>query len=406
MDRSIVIAGAGPVGMSLALALARAGVPSTLIERQNFDRKTAPASDGRATALSLSSKRLFDALEVSTRIHQHLSPINHIRVADGHPLRKPSRLFTHFDHKSIGDDPFGYIVENRFLNEALIAAIKQEKHIQIHENVTVESFEDAPSSVSIRLSEGKTIEAAVLIAADGKFSPLREQAGIKVLNVPYRQQALVCTVAHQQDHKGVAVELFMPSGPFAMLPMTERRSNIVWVEPPEQAEYLMELDKESFLTEIQQRFGGWLGDISLQGDRFSYPLTLMHARRYGAGRMILVGDAAHAIHPIAGQGLNLGFRDVAALAELIVEHYQLGLDIGHGMVLREYERWRRFDNQTMVMATDLLNRLFSNDIPLIRLIRDIGLGAVHRMPPLKRFLIGEAIGLSGKLPTLLQGKSL
>jgi 2-octaprenyl-6-methoxyphenol hydroxylase len=306
----------------------------------------------------------------------------------------------------VGDRPFGYIVENRHIRSALQIFAGGLSKLTLLAPAELTALLRDGGRAEARLAGGGTVRARLAVAADGRFSRIRRDAGIASTSLRYRQTSIVCTVSHERAHDGVAVELFLPGGPFAMLPMTENRCNVVWTERADLAPAYLALDDAAFLDELGRRFGDWLGAIALTGPRFSYPLGVMHASRYTDLRLALLGDAAHAIHPIAGQGLNLGLRDVAALAELIVDSHRLGLDLAGPQVLERYERWRRFDNMLLTAVTDGLNRLFSNDIGAIRLARDLGLAAVDRLPPVKRFLMRHAMGVVGDLPRLVRGETL
>ncbi len=341
----------------------------------------------------------------------YAQPILDIRVSDGKPGRPASRFFLHYDHRESGlEAPFGHIVENRAVRRALAARLAELPQARVIAPGRLASLERGPGRVDARLEDGREIRARLLVAADGARSTLRQEAGIAAAEITYAQTAIVATVAHELPHGGVAHEHFLPAGPFAMLPMTDaeglHRSSIVWTERRALAPALLGLDDDGFSAEIERRFGASLGRIQVLGRRWSYPLKLVHAERYAGHRLVLVGDAAHAIHPIAGQGLNLGLRDVAALAEVIVEAHRLGLDIGAADVLAGYERWRRFDVMLLIAVTDSLNRLFSNDIGPLRLARDLGLAAVDRLPPLKRLLMRHAMGAAGPRPRLLRGLPL
>jgi 2-octaprenyl-6-methoxyphenol hydroxylase len=292
------------------------------------------------------------------------------------------------------------------LRRGLLARIRRLPNLRHLAPAEVVSVERAPAGVTAVLADGTEIRAALCAAADGKESRLRRAAGIGTVDWTYRQAGIVCTVRHERPHGGIAVEHFLRSGPFAILPMTEQRSSIVWTERAELAPYFMQLDDAGFGEEIAKRFGDWLGRVEPVGPRWCYPVSLLVAERFAAGRLALVGEAAHVIHPIAGQGLNLGIRDVAALAELIVDRRRLGLDIGAPDVLDRYERWRRLDTLTLAAVTDGLNRLFSNDIVPVKLARDVGLSVVNRLPPLKRFLMRHAMGTVGELPRLVRGEAL
>ena len=402
----VVFAGGGMVGLSLAVALARSGLTVAVVDRETPEAVLDLAYDGRASAIALGSKRILEQAGVWKHMNGEVSPIWDIRVADGHPLRGVSPLFLHYDHTDLGDDPFGWIIENRVTRQALQKAAAETDGLTQFAPASVVRLDRDADKATAHLDDGRTIEASLAIAADGKFSARREEAGIKISGWDYDQTSMVATVRHERDHEGVAVELFLPGGPFAMLPMTGNRSNIVWSETRDAARRFMALDDAQFLSELKLRFGDWLGEVELAGPRFSYPLSLQQAERYTDTRFALVGDAAHAMHPIAGQGLNMGLRDVAALAEAIVDAHRLGLDIGAASVLRQYEKWRRFDNVLLAAVTDGLLRLFNNDIPPVRMARDIGLAAVNKLPPLKKFLMRHAMGTVGTLPRMTRGEAL
>jgi len=406
VDSDVLIVGGGMAGMTLACALAGAGVSVTVLDRAPPDAQMTRDYDGRASAIAHASAMALRGIGLWPLLEPHASPINDIRVADGHPMRGISPLFLHYDHRDVGDAPFGYIIENRLIREALAAFAAKCPSLRLLAPVEVARLDRSRHRVEAFLADGRRVRAGLAIAADGRFSETRKAAGIAVTGFRYRQTAIVCTVRHERAHDGVAVELFLPGGPFAMLPMTDNRSNVVWTERADLAPVYLGLDDDRFMTELRRRFGGWLGEIELVGPRFSYPLGVLHAARYTADRLALVGDAAHAIHPIAGQGLNLGLRDVAALAELIVDTHRLGLDLGGAQVLDRYERWRRVDNMLLTAVTDGLNRLFSNDIAPVRLVRDLGLAGVNRLPPVKRFLMRHAMGVVGDLPRLVRGEAL
>jgi 2-octaprenyl-6-methoxyphenol hydroxylase len=406
LDTDVLIVGGGMAGMTLACALAGAGVGVAVIDRQPLAATAAPGYDGRASAIAYASAQALKGIGVWPLLERHASPIVDIRVADGHPLRGISPLFLHYDHREVGDRPFGYIVENRHIRSALHIFAGGLSKLTLLAPAELTALLRDGGRAEARLADGGTVRARLAVAADGRFSRIRQDAGIASTSLRYRQTSIVCTVNHERAHNGVAVELFLPGGPFAMLPMTENRCNVVWTERADLAPAYLALDDADFLDELGRRFGDWLGAIALTGPRFSYPLGVMHAARYTDRRLALLGDAAHAIHPIAGQGLNLGLRDVAALAELIVDSHRLGLDPAGPQVLERYERWRRFDNLLLTAVTDGLNRLFSNDIGAIRLARDLGLAAVDRLPPVKRFLMRHAMGVVGDLPRLVRGEAL
>ncbi|MEE8444241.1 MAG: UbiH/UbiF/VisC/COQ6 family ubiquinone biosynthesis hydroxylase, partial [Alphaproteobacteria bacterium] len=359
-----------------------------------------------ASAIAHGSAQVFRGIGLWPYLEKDAGPILDIRVADGTVERGPSMLFMHYDHTEIGDRPFGYMIENRAIRHALYEHGRSLGNLRHAAPARVASLERDSRGVEAALEDGTVVRARLVIGAEGRLSPTREAAGIGVTRLPYDQTAIVCTLEHEHQHGGVAVELFLPSGPFAMLPLAGRRMCIVWTERTGLAPGFLALDDPAFLAELTRRFGDWLGALKLIGPRFSYPLSLQLAERYVDRRLALIGDAAHAIHPIAGQGLNLGLRDVAALAEAVIDARRLGLDIGAVDVLERYQRWRRFDTMLLATGMDALNRLFSNDIPPVRLARDLGLAAVNQLPPLKRFFMRHAMGVVGELPRLVKGEAL
>jgi 2-octaprenyl-6-methoxyphenol hydroxylase len=312
----------------------------------------------------------------------------------------------HFDHAEIEEGPMGHMVEDRHLRRALIEAVASTKGITLMNGETLTAQTVDASGVTLSLASGKTLRARLLVGADGRGSGTAARAGIKRIGWGYAQTALVCAISHEKPHGGVAHQFFMPPGPLAILPLTENRSSIVWSETAEAAEKINALSDEAYLDILRPRFGDFLGEISLAGARYTYPLSLSLAHSMTADRVALLGDAAHGVHPIAGQGLNAGMRDVAALAEVIADAQRRGQDIGSVTVLDQYQVWRRFDNTALALATDSFNRLFSNDNPLLRLARDIGMAAINAMPGARRGFIREAAGLTGDLPRLMQGEAL
>lgn len=403
-DTDIVIAGGGLNGTTLALALESAGFRVTLIEPvENKVRKNAKF-DGRSYALAIASKRVLSALGVWQTLGD-VQPILEIKVTDGRAGEGPSPLMLGFDHAEIEEGPMGFMVEDRRLRPALLDAVAKAGITELT-GVRVEREEPSPTGVDVHLSDGKTLRARLLVACDGKKSAIARRAGIKRIGWEYDQSALVAAVSHELPHNGTAHQFFMPAGPLAILPLTENRASIVWTENRGRAKMIQALDDEAYLEELRPRFGDFLGDIHLAGARFTYPLELSIATRFVAERIALVGDAAHAVHPIAGQGLNAGLKDVAALAEVLVDAKRRGEDIGRADVLARYQQWRRFDTAALALATDTFNKLFSNDNPALRLIRDIGLGVANAIPGLRRGLIREAAGLTGDLPRLARGQAL
>jgi 2-octaprenyl-6-methoxyphenol hydroxylase len=410
----LAIVGAGLNGSLLALAAGKAGLRTALIDRIPLQAMTAQAFDGRTTAIAYSSKLLFEAVDAWQDIEPLAEPILDIRISDtGHDGRT-SPLFLHFDHReaaagSSEAPPMGWIVENRFLRAALIKALIDCPSVElISPDEVIDTDRDA-NRAELTLKSGRKITARLIASAEGRFGSLREDAGIGARAWSYRQTAIVLVARHEMPHHGVAQERFLPGGPFAILPMRDaedgsHRSSIVWSERTELARRLLELDDGRFQAEFSRRFGDYLGAVTATGPRWSYPLHLIHAERYIEQRLVLVGDAAHGIHPIAGQGYNLGVRDIAALVEVMMDAKRLGLDVGAADTLERYVRWRRTDNFTMVAATDLLTRLFSNDLKPLRLARDVGLAAVNHMPPLRRFFARHAMGVVGDLPKLMRGQ--
>ena len=400
-----LIVGGGMVGLSLGLALAQGGVDAVVLDRESAERREDDPFDGRSSAIAHASHRILEGIGIWPSMAGEAQPILDIRVSDGRVGRAATPLFLHFDHHEVGA-PFGYIVENRIIRSVLGRAVSVCANLRHLAPANVSEVQRRSNGVSLRLADGRRLAAKLLVAADGRESLLRQWAQIPVLRWSYPQTGIVATVAHELPHEGVAHEHFLPSGPFAMLPMTGNRSSIVWTERRDLAAAMMALDAEDFAAEIERRFGPSLGRIRLVGRRWAYPLEFVHASRYVDDRLALIGDAAHAIHPIAGQGLNLGLRDIAALAEAVVDAARLGLDPVAPEGLRRYQSWRRFDSLTVAGLTDALNRLFSNDLPPVRLARDLGLAAVNRMPPLKRFFMRSAMGALGELPRLARGERL
>jgi 2-octaprenyl-6-methoxyphenol hydroxylase len=409
----LAIVGAGLNGSLLALAAGEAGLDTALIDRMPLGTMTAAGFDGRTTAINYTSQRLFQALGLWGDLAPEAEPILDIRISDAGHDGRASPLFLHFDHREAAPDersapPMGWIVENRFLRAALLRRLADCRQVElIAPDEVIDTSRDL-NRAEVKLKSGRTLTARLVASAEGRFGTLREDAGIGARAWSYDQIAIVLVARHERPHRGVAQEKFMPGGPFAMLPMRdgpdgEHRSSIVWSEQAKLARRLLELDAASFQAEFARRFGDHLGKVEVAGTRWWHPLGLVHAERYVEERLVLVGDAAHGIHPIAGQGYNLGVRDIAALVEVLVDAKRLGLDIGAADTLERYARWRRADNLTMVAATDLLNRLFSNDLKPLRLARDLGLGAVHRIPPLRRFFVRHAMGLVGDLPKLIRG---
>ncbi|MFK7834577.1 MAG: UbiH/UbiF/VisC/COQ6 family ubiquinone biosynthesis hydroxylase [Sulfitobacter sp.] len=405
-DTDIAIVGGGLNGCTLALALAQAGQRVTLIDAHDAATQTAEGFDGRSYALALTSTRLLDGVGVWTALEDNAQPMLEITVTDGRAGNGPSPMFMHFDHAEIEEGPMGYMVEDRHLRPALLNAVAATPSITRMNKETVIAQDIDVSGVALTLASGKTLRARLAVGADGRGTGTGLRAGIKRTGWAYAQTALVCAISHELPHHGVAHQFFMPPGPLAILPLTKNRSSIVWSETAENAAAIHALSDADYLDVLRPRFGSFLGEIALAGKRYTYPLGLSLAHNMVAPRVALVGDAAHGVHPIAGQGLNAGLRDVAALVEVIADAARRGEDIGSQAALARYEGWRRFDNATLALATDSFNRLFSNDNPLARIARDIGMAAINALPGLRRGFIREAAGLTGDLPRLMQGKPL
>jgi 2-octaprenyl-6-methoxyphenol hydroxylase len=397
----VVIGGGGFAGLSLAIALRQALGPALTVVLADPALAHAKA-DTRATAIAAAARRLFETIGVWPA--DLAQPILDMAITDSRVNDAVRPVFLTFEGEIGPGEPFAHMIENRDLIAALIAKAGDEGVTLRATAIT--SFEAGRGRITTQLADGATIAARVLVAADGANSRLRELAGIQTFGWSYGQSAIVTTVQHERDHHGRAEEHFLPAGPFAILPLKGCRSSIVWTEASQEAERLVALPDAEFHAELERRFGLRLGEIAVVGPRRALPVGLSVARSFVADRLALIGDAAHVIHPIAGQGLNLGLRDVAALAEVIVDAVRLGLDPGAIDVLERYQRWRRFDTMAMGIATDGLNRLFSNRSDVLRLVRDVGLGLVDRLPALKHLFIREAAGLTGEVPKLLRGEAL
>ncbi len=403
----ILIAGGGYVGLSVGLAIASAGADLSIIVVDGAPEHVA-AKDERASAIAAAARRMLTELGVWSHLESYAQPITDMIVTDSRldDVKRP--IFLTFANEADavkGGDSLAWMLENRYLVAALRKACIAAGVGLVHGEM-IQSVQAGPDRVAVIGKSGRKFSPRLLVAADGANSAIREMIGIRTVRWRYDQKAIVTTIAHERPHNGRAEEHFLPAGPFAILPLTGNRSSLVWTEPSGNAERLLALDDVAFELELERRFGHHLGHLSVVGNRRNYPLGLTLARDFVRDRIALAGDAAHGIHPISGQGLNLGFKDAAALAETVVEADRLGLDIGSLSVLEDYQRWRRFDTVQMGVVTDVLNRLFSNDLTPVRLIRDLGLGIVDRLPGLKRRFIGEAAGISGRLPKLLDGKAI
>lgn len=408
----VCVVGAGMAGRLMALALDDAGLNVVQVDRSAPE---AAVTDGRTTALAFASVRMIRRLGLWDTLEPKAEPITDILVSNGAPRDRfrgggltGGQL--HFPATLLGEGPrpqdepaLGYIVENRDLVEACREAA-QRSTITHRFGAAVEGY-NAPTSAgegSLTLASGETIRTRLLVACDGKFSPLRSLMKLPVLRWGYDQTAIIFNIAHERPHHGVAHEVFYPSGPFAILPMRNNHASIVWTEKNDTAKSYLAMDEETFLAAARDRIGSHLGDFSLASPRQSFPLSLLYAPKLVADRFALAGDAAHGIHPIAGQGFNLGVKDIAALTDVLSEARAAGLDVGHGTVLAAYDRWRRFDGASMALGTDVINRLFSNDFGPLKHVRGLGLGIVQRSDQARRFFMRASGADLGKLPTLMQ----
>ena len=418
IEADVIIAGAGLTGATLGLALASAGLTPVLVDPQPFDAQIAPTFDGRASAIAFSSFRQWRALGLGETLGPQAQRIEQILVTDGRgpgaaAAGAASAAWLRFDSAEIAersegeppDEPLGYMLENRVSRAALAEAVGR-AGLQVLAPARVSAVTFGPAAAEVTLADGRRLRAPLVVGAEGRGSVVRDAAGIETLGWGYGQSGVVATVALERDHAGVAYEYFLPSGPFAILPLTGQRASLVWTESTRRGEALRGARDEVFHAHLRRRFGDFLGRVEAVGPRFVYPLTIQLAADLVAPRMALVGDAAHAIHPLAGQGLNLGLKDAAALAQVLAEAMRLGEDIGSPVVLERYARWRRLDNIAVSLACDGFNRLFSNDFAPLRVARGAGMAVVNRIGPMRRFFMHEAGGALGDLPRLLRGEAL
>jgi 2-octaprenyl-6-methoxyphenol hydroxylase len=407
----VIIAGGGMAGMTLALALQSGGLQVAVVERQPYAEQLDIGFDGRASAIAYACFRQWNALGVGPAIAERACRMDEIMVTDGHlpgaASRKPLPFFLNFKAGEIsdrtGDEPLGYMVENRHMRHVLYQALK-DRHINLIVPAGVTDMRDTGGLAEVTLDNGQTLKASLVVSAEGRKSALREKAGIGYINWDYDQSAVVTTVQMERPHNHVAYEHFLPSGPFAILPLNDNRACIVWSEKHAQAKALVGMSDGLFYDHFISRFGEFLGEVTIVGERFLYPLGLGLAEEMYRGRLALLGDSAHGIHPIAGQGLNLGLKDVAALAEVLIDAARLGEDLGSELVLERYARWRRFDNVSTSVVMDGFVRLFSNGNPLLRTVRDVGMGLFNRVPGLRQFVMEDAGAATGDLPKLLRGE--
>jgi 2-octaprenyl-6-methoxyphenol hydroxylase len=401
----VLISGGGMVGLTLGLACAQGGLKTLIADAAAPATVLAPQFDGRVSALAYASVRMLRALGVWEGLKDHAQPIREILVTDGKLASATSPFSLHFDSAEVGAEALGYIAENRHIRTALYDAVARAANLELLAPATAKSVATENGGAVVTLADGSQVACALVIAAEGRESRLRAEMGINMIGWSYPQVGIVATVEHEKPHNGVAYEHFLPSGPFAILPLPGNRSSLVWTETKAKAPALLALDEAGFNAELARRFGDHLGATKSAGPRWSYPLAFHLARDFVKPRFALAGDTAHGIHPIAGQGLNLGLKDAAALAEVLLDAARLGRDIGALDTLKRYERWRRFDSVVMGGTMDALNRLFSNDIAPIRHLRDLGLGIVDSIAPARKFFMRHAGGDVGKLPKLMKGEA-
>lgn len=397
----VIVLGGGLTGLSLAAALGSAGVEVAVLEQEDWQELLSAPYDGRVTAIARGPQLFLDAIGAWRDMAGAAEPIRDIVV---HEAGSPVRVC--YEGREIDGKPLGWIVENRAIRRALFERVTRLPTVRLQSRAQVLAIEREATAATVTLAGGERLRGALLAVCEGRLSATRERLGIPARRFPYRQTAIVCTLAHEKPHRGLAIERFFPDGPFALLPMQGHRSSIVWALEQQRAEAVCLLEDAAFLAEVAERFGDHLGEIALEGPRWHYPLVLVMAERYTDHRVVLVGDTARGIHPIAGQGWNLALRDVAALAETLVDRLRLGLDPGDPLALATYESWRRFDSLVLVAVTDGINRLFANEQWWLGLVRNFGLLIVEQLPPLKRLFMRHAMGLLGELPRTMRGEPL
>ena len=402
VDSDIIIVGGGLNGSLMAIAAANIGFSTIVLDSKENDGSLENRFDGRSYALALSSVRLLKNLDIFEEIIDKSQPILDIKILDGKLVQGPSQFSLHFDNNEIHDGPMGQMVEDRFIRKALLTKISKNEQIDYKFNSKVTEHKNQSGYISVTLNNGKKLNTRLLVGADGRNSELAKRAEIKKLGWKYNQSALVCAIEHETEHNGIAWQYFLPSGPLAILPMTGKRSCIVWTEQNINAKAINLFDGTKYTKILEARLGNFLGKLKIIGDRHSYPLELSIADRFIDERLALIGDAAHSVHPIAGQGLNAGFKDIAVLAHIIQDAHHRGEDLGSLGVLKRYEEWRRFDSVQLAYSTDLFNKLFSNENEALRLARNIGIRLLDSIPAAKKNIIKEAAGITGELPRLMR----
>jgi 2-octaprenyl-6-methoxyphenol hydroxylase len=397
----LIIQGGGLTGLALAAAVGGAGARVLLVEERPIPSTTTALFDGRVTAIARGTQQALATVGAWDAMAGAAEPILEIEVGE-----QGSPITVHYDYRDVGDEPLGYIVPNQDIRLALLRALERCPDVVIRAPATITAMTRDAHRVEAELAGRSRVRGSLLAVCEGRFSKTRDALGIGARRWAYHQTGLVCTLAHELPHDGKAIERFFPDGPFAMLPLPGDRSSIVWALDDSLAAGVKALDDRAFTAEVQERFGDQLGRLTLEGHRWSYPLVLVWSDQYTAERAVLVGDTARGIHPIAGQGWNLAMRDVASIAEIVVDRLRLGLDPGAPEALQRYAAWRSFDSLALVAVTDGINRLFANDILPLRLARETGLALVERLPPAKKFFMRHAMGLVGDLPRLMRGLPL
>jgi 2-octaprenyl-6-methoxyphenol hydroxylase len=407
-NTQVLIIGGGINGATLALLLGQNNIKVTLCEPNAILSKKNPVFDGRAYALALSTQKMLKSIDIWDKLKHNSEPILDIRIGENNHKDSLSKTFLHFCHYEMAEnaDPMGYILEDRHLRSELIHKIKKCKNISIKDKCSIIEHQINPECVVSKLSNEEVIKSTLIIGSDGQNSQTAKFANINHFGWDYKQMSLVCAIKHEKPHNGCAYQFFRPSGPIAILPLPADHSSIVWTEKPDLAQEINKMKPNEYISALKSRIGADLGNISLSGERFLFPLKLSLAENFISNRIALVGDSAHGIHPLAGQGLNLGMRDIASLIEVIVTAVRRGEDIGSSSVLKRYENWRKFETSSMAASTDIINRMFSHNNQILKLATTIGLKAINSNPFLKKYIMREAAGLNGDLPKLLQGKSL
>lgn len=412
-DADVIVAGAGLAGATFALAAASGGLGVIVVDPAPFSTQLEASFDGRASAIAWASFRQWQALGMGDDLAPVAQPIQKILVTDG---KRPGAasgaghgVYLRFDAEEIADrsegEPMGWMIENRQSRVALSKALERST-AKLRTPIGLAGLETDAFGAVVTLSDGSRLRAPLVVGAEGRASRVRDLSGIGVVAWPYPRSGVVATVRLERPHDGVAHEVFLPDGALAILPLTDQRASLVWTEPHERAKALKAASLEAFTAHLGRRFGEFLGEVEVLEPRFVYPLSLLLADSLIAPRAALVGDAGHGIHPLAGQGLNLGLKDAAALAEVLVDARRLGEDIGSAQVLARYQSWRRFDNVTMAVMMDAFDRTFATDNPIVRAVRDTGMAAVNAVPAARRFFMAEAGGAVGDLPRLLKGEAL